>query len=148
MPCWSQNSGAGAGSSAVGSNALTEVTSRSSRNTCPLNSRVQHFAHEVHRNPIFWIKPARRSTGYSKRLLRSRISAAIRRGIGVRETEITSPVYRNMCRHTSYCFWERMDRSRKFFLKDPAGSHEHHSIIVSYHDSIPDGIINRPYSQG
>jgi multimeric flavodoxin WrbA len=38
--------------------------------------------------------------------LRSRTSAAIRKGIGVRETGITSLIYRNLCWHLSYCFWE------------------------------------------
>lgn len=90
MPFLSQNSGSGAGSSADGSIVFNEDTSRSSRNTCPLNARVQHFAHDVHRNPTSFITSARRSTGYSKSRLRSCVSATIRKGIGVKETGISS----------------------------------------------------------
>lgn len=90
MPFLSQNSGSGAGLSADGSIAFNEDTSRSSRNTCPLNAPVQHFAHDVHRNPTCLITSARRSTGYSRSRLRSCVSPTIRKGIGVRETGITS----------------------------------------------------------
>jgi hypothetical protein len=50
-----------------------------------LKERVQHFAQEVHRNLMSLMIAARRSSGYSKRLLRSCVSAVIRRGMGVRE---------------------------------------------------------------
>ena len=90
MPFLSQNSGSGAGSRADGSTAFNEDTSRSSRNTCPLNTRVQHFAHDVHLNPTSLITSARRSTGYSRSLLRSCVSATIRKGIEVREKGISS----------------------------------------------------------
>lgn len=59
--------------------------SRSRRKTWPLKERVQHFAQPVHENPMSLMIPARRSTGYSYRLFLSCTSAAIRRGMGVKE---------------------------------------------------------------
>jgi len=84
--------------------AFTVVTSRSSRNTCPLNSLVQHFAQDVQAKPISRMMPASRSTGYSKRRLRSCVSAAMRKGIGVKETGLTSLV-QGTCGGTAYCFY-------------------------------------------